>query len=220
MVMNPGRTDITLQAGGVALEGELVIPTTPIGVVVFANGSGGIRFNPRNRVVAEMLHAGHIGTLLFDLLTEAESQRPGMALDTDLLAQRLLVALDWLSAHPETAGLPVGLFGADTGAAPAIVAAAERRGGVGAVVARGGRLEHAESRLHGVRCPTLLITGERDRDTAKLTRRAFGELHCQKHLVLVAGASHQFDEPGTLEDAAHHAMTWFSTHLHPAPVTV
>jgi putative phosphoribosyl transferase len=187
---------------------------------VFAHGSGSIRFSQRNRVIAEMLHAEHIGTLLFDLLTEAESQHQEMALDIDLLARRLLVAVDWLGGHPETAGLPLGLFGANTGAAAAIVAAAERGQEVAAVVARGGRVDLAEARLHEVRCPTLLVVGEADRDVARLSRRAYGELHCQKHLVLVPGASHLFEEPGTLESAAHHAATWFSTHLRPAPVAV
>lgn len=220
MVAKSGRTDIMLYADGVALDGELVIPTAPIGVVVFTHGSGSIRFSERNRVIAEMLHAERIGTLLFDLLTEAESQRQEMALDMDLLARRLLVAVDWLGGHPETAGLPVGLFGADTGAATAVVAAADRGHGVAVVVARGGRLDLVESRLHEVRCPTLLIVGEADRDTVRLNRRAFGELHCPKHLVLVPGASQLFEEPGALESAAHHAASWFSTHLRPAPVTL
>jgi len=221
MTASSGRTDITLHADGVALDGELVIPTAPIGVVAFAHISGSSRFCPRNRVMAEMLHAQHIGTLLFDLLTEAESEHREKVFDIELLAQRLLVAVDWLGGHRESSGLAIGLFGASTGAAAAIVAAAERGQKVAAVVSRGGRVDLAEGRLHDVHCPTLLIVGERDRDVAKLNRRAFGELRCPKHLVVVAGASDLFEEPGTLEDAAHHAATWFSTHLHqPAPVTV
>jgi dienelactone hydrolase len=220
MTARSGRTDITLHADGVALDGELVIPTAPIGVVAFAHDSGTSRFSPRDRVIAEMLHAKQIGTLLFDLLTEAESEHREQVFDIDLLAKRLLTAVDWLGGHPESSGLPVGLYGASTGAAAAILVAAERGAQVAAVVSRGGRVDLAEARLHDVRSPTLLIVGERDRDVARLTRRAFGELRCPKHLVLIPGASHLFEEAGTLEDAAHHAATWFATHLHPAQVPV
>lgn len=222
MVVKSGRTDITLHADGVALEGELVIPTAAIGVVVFAHASGMGRFMPRHRVIAEILHGEQIGTLLFDLLTEHEAEDPKKVLDVELLTRRLLVALDWLRSHPETDGLTVGLFGAGTGASAAIVAAAERGQEVAVLVSRGGRLDlgPVEARLREVRSPTLLLVGEADRDAVRLNRRAYAELHCQKHLVVVPGATQQFEEPGALEEAAHHATSWFRTHLRPAPVAV
>ena len=220
MVVKSGRTDITLRANGVALDGELVIPTAPIGVVVFAHASGSGRFTPRNRVIAEILHGEHIGTLLFDLLTEPESEHREAVLDIGLLTRRLLVALDWLRCHPETDGLAAGLFGADTGASAAIVAAAERGQEISALVSRGGRLDLAEARLGEVRSPTLLIVGDADREAVRLNRRAYAELHCKKHLVLVPGATQLFEEPGALEEAAHHATSWFCTHLRPAVVPV
>jgi putative phosphoribosyl transferase len=220
MVVKSGRTDITLHADGVALEGELVIPTAAVGVVVFAHASGNGRFAPRHRVIAEILHGEHIGTLLFDLLTEHEAEDPKKVLDVELLTGRLLVALDWLRSHPETDGLTVGLFGAGTGASAAIVAAADRRQEISVLVSRGGRLDLVEARLREVRSPTLLLVGEADRDAVRLNRRAYAELHCQKHLVLVPGATQQFEEPGALEEAAHHATSWFRTHLRAAPVAV
>jgi len=220
MVVKSGRTDITLHADGVALEGELVIPTDPLGVVVFAHASGNGRFTPRHRVIAEILHGERIGTLLFDLLTEHEAEDPKKVLDVELLRRRLLVALNWLGSHPETDGLAVGLFGAGTGASAAISLAAEQGQGISVIVSRGGRLDLVEARLPEVRSPTLLIVGEADRDAVRLNRRAYAELHCQKHLVLVPGATHQFEEPGALEEAAHHATSWFRTHLRPAPVAV
>jgi len=220
MVVKSGRTDITLHADGVALEGELVIPTDPLGVVVFAHASGNGRFTPRHRVIAEILHGERIGTLLFDLLTEHEAEDPKKVLDVELLRRRLLVALNWLGSHPETDGLAVGLFGAGTGASAAISLAAEQGQGISVIVSRGGRLDLVEARLPEVRSPTLLIVGEADRDAVRLNRRSYAELHCQKHLVLVPGATHQFEEPGALEEAAHHATSWFRTHLRPAPVAV
>jgi len=220
MVVKSGRTDITLHADGVALEGELVIPTDPLGVVVFAHASGNGRFTPRHRVIAEILHGERIGTLLFDLLTEHEAEDPKKVLDVELLRRRLLVALNWLGSHPETDGLAVGLFGAGTGASAAISLAAEQGQGISVIVSRGGRLDLVEARLQEVRSPTLLIVGEADRDAVRLNRRSYAELHCQKHLVLVPGATHQFEEPGALEEAAHHATSWFRTHLRPAPVAV
>ena len=220
MVMKSGRTDITLHADGVALEGELVIPTAPVGVVAFAHASGNGRFTQRNRVVAEILHANHIGTLLFDLLTEPESEHRERVFDIELLTRRLLVALDWLRSHPATDSLAVGLFGAGTGASAAIIAAAERGQEISALVSRGGRLDLVEARLRDVRSPTLLIVGEADREAARLNRRAYAELHCKKHLVLVPGATQLFEEPGALEEAAHHASSWFCTHLRPAAVPV
>jgi putative phosphoribosyl transferase len=218
MIVKSGRTDITLHADGIALDGELVIPPSPIGVVAFAHASGNGRLTPRHRVIAEILHGERIGTLLFDLLTEQESEDPKKGLDVALLARRLLAAVDWLRSHPETDGLSVGLFGAGTGASAAVIAAAERSGEISALVSRGGRLDLVEDRLRDVRCPTLLVAGEVDREAIRFTRRAYAELHGKKHLVLVPGATQRFEEPGALEEAAHHATSWFGTHLRPAAV--
>ena len=218
MVVKSGRTDITLHADGVALDGELVIPPSPIGVIAFAHASGNGRLTPRHRVIAEILHGEGIGTLLFDLLTEHESEDPKQRVDVTLLSRRLLIAVDWLRSHPETDGLPIGLFGAGTGASAAIIAAAERGQEISTLVSRGGQLGLVEDRLRDVRSPTLLVVGELDREATRLTRRAYAELHCKKHLVLVPGATQQFEEPGALEEAAHHATSWFSTHLRPAAV--
>lgn len=219
MTARTGRTDLVLTLEGARLEGELVIPTDAVGVVAFAHGSGSSRFSPRNRLIAEILHGQRVGTLLFDLLTEAESRDRANVFDVDLLARRLVGAVDWLAGQPETSGLPIGLFGASTGAAAALIAAAERADQVLAVVSRGGRVDLAEPRLNEVRAHTLFIVGEADREVVRLNRRAFGALRCPKHMVLVPHATHLFEEPGTLEEVARHAAAWFGSHLaSPSPV--
>jgi putative phosphoribosyl transferase len=202
-----------IEASGTRLEGDLTLPHRASGVVAFAHGSGSSRFSSRNRFVAEVLHQAGIGTLLFDLLTEPESGDGTLVFNIPLLAERLLAAADWLGAQPGARDLPLGFFGASTGAAAALVAAAERPEAVGAVVSRGGRPDLAEPRLGDVKAPTLLIVGGEDRDVLRLNRRAFAELHCPKHLVVVPGATHLFEEPGALEQAAHHAAEWFRSHL-------
>ena len=216
MVAKSGRADVAVAADGVELEGELIIPTGAVGVVAFAHGSGSGRFSPRNRFIAEVLHGEQVGTLLFDLLTERESEDRANVFDIELLARRLAAAVDWLGRHEETASLPVGLFGASTGAAAALIAAAERGSQVAAVVSRGGRVDLARPRLHEVRAPTLFIVGQEDHEVVRLNRMAFAELRCPKHLVLVPHATHLFEEPGTLEEVARHAAAWFGTHLRSA----
>jgi dienelactone hydrolase len=204
---------VTIPGRDVRLEGSLTLPTGLTGVVAFAHGSGSSRFSPRNRFVAEVLHQAGIGTLLFDLLTEEESQDRAMVFDIPLLALRLLLAAEWLAAEPSVRELPLGYFGASTGAAAALLAAAERPELVSAVVSRGGRPDLAEPRLGQVRAPTMLIVGEEDPEVLRLNRRALAQLQCTKHLVVIPGATHLFEEPGTLEQAARHAATWFRTHL-------
>jgi dienelactone hydrolase len=217
---------VILGAPALELEGTLTLPSGAGGVVAFAHGSGSSRFSPRNRFVAEVLHQAGVGTLLFDLLTEEESRDRAHVFDIPLLAGRLLLGAEWLATDPATRDLPVGYFGASTGAAAALVAAAERPEHVGAVVSRGGRPDLAGSHLGRVRAPTLLIVGEEDREVLHLNRQAYAQLHCTKHLVVIPGATHLFEEPGTLEEAARHAAQWFRTHLarageaaHLAPAT-
>jgi putative phosphoribosyl transferase len=199
------------------LSGDLVIPERATAVVLFAHGSGSSRHSPRNQYVASVLQQEGFATLLLDLLTAAEEQvdydTGHLRFDIDLLAARLLEATDWTQRDPETRGLPIGYFGASTGAAAALVAAAERPGTVGAVVSRGGRPDLAGPALPLVQDPTLLIVGSRDHQVLELNRQAFNELQCEKELYVVPGASHLFEEPGTLEQAARLARNWFRKHL-------
>ena len=211
--MTPETTvlEVAIPGQDVTLSGTLIVPPRASGVVAFAHGSGSSRFSPRSRFVAEVLHAAGLGTLLFDLLTEEESEDRARVFDIPLLAQRLLVATDWLVGRSDR--LPVGYFGASTGAAAALVAAAERPELVGAVVSRGGRPDLAGARLGDVRAPTLLIVGGEDYQVLQLNRAAAHALRCPKQLVVIPGATHLFEEPGTLEAAAQHAAGWFRTHL-------
>jgi dienelactone hydrolase len=200
------------------LEGTLVLPDAASGVVLFAHGSGSSRFSPRNRSVAGMLHQAGMGTLLLDLLT-AEEERVDEEtrlhrFDIDLLAGRLVVAIDWLKRQPRTGHQPVGLFGASTGAAAALVAASERAAEVRAVVSRGGRPDLAGRALEAVQAPTLLIVGSADEVVLALNRQALDHLGAaQKNLAIVPGASHLFEEPGALESVARLASRWFDNFL-------
>lgn len=209
----PVVRDISLRQGELALEGMLSVPVNATGLVAFAHGSGSSRHSPRNRFVAEVLHGAGIGTLLFDLLTDEESRDRSVVFDIPLLTERLLLAADWAAAELAFMDLPFGVFGASTGAAAALTAAAERPTQIAAVVSRGGRPDLAEPDLGRVRAPTLLIVGAEDHEVVRLNRRAFALLHCPKHIVIVPGATHLFEEPGTLELAARHAAEWFHTHL-------
>jgi putative phosphoribosyl transferase len=186
--------------------------------VVFAHGSGSSRTSPRNRAVAAELHRGQLGTLLLDLLTAEEERVDDETrehrFDIDLLAGRLVSAIDWLGAQRGTRGLPVGLFGASTGAAAALVAAAERTNDVKAVVSRGGRVDLAGPALAAVQAPTLLIVGEDDEFIAKVNDRALIQLRSEKKIHVVPGATHLFEEPGALDDVAQAARAWFQRHLH------
>jgi len=209
--------EVRIPVGDVELEGELEIPAEAPGVVIFAHGSGSSRHSRRNQFVAALLRDAGLGTLLFDLLTaeeEAIDESTGhLRFDIRLLADRLGAAARWLRARPEAAGLDLGFFGASTGAAAALVAAAELAPLVGAVVSRGGRPDLAGSSLLRVRAPTLLIVGGYDGVVIELNETAYVQLRCERDLRIVPGATHLFEEPGKLEQVARLSSDWFSRHL-------
>jgi putative phosphoribosyl transferase len=209
----PLDTDVVVRVGSVALEGHLHVPAAPIGVVAFAHGSGSSRHSPRNQYVASVLQQAGLATLLLDLLTPREETDRRHVFDIPLLAGRLAGAVAWLAGRPETAHLPIGLFGASTGAAAALWAAAEPDLRIGAVVSRGGRPDLAGARLGSVRAPTLLIVGSRDTVVLGLNHEAQALLRCRNRLSVVDGASHLFEEPGTLAQAAALARDWFVEEL-------
>ncbi|EXU67457.1 DeoR faimly transcriptional regulator [Streptomyces sp. PRh5] len=202
-----------IAADDAMLVGDLALPEQPIGVVAFAHGSGSSRHSPRNRAVARVLQDADLATLLFDLLTEAEERVDAITaelrFDIPLLGRRLGAAMNWLDEHPATSGLPVGLFGASTGAAAALTAAAERPERVAAVVSRGGRPDLAGGALNRVRAPVLLIVGGDDHEVLRLNQQAAAMLAAPHEIHVVPGASHLFEEPGTLEQAAEAARDWF-----------
>lgn len=202
-----------VRVGPLALPGELVVPPEAAALVLFVHGSGSSRLSPRNQWVAQALLPHRMATLLFDLLTEAEASDRRMVFDIDLLSERVDQALDWVRCQPALSDLRIGLFGASTGAAAALVAAALRPGLVAAVVSRGGRPDLAAHHLTAVQAPTLLIVGGEDRVVLDLNRAALRMLRCIKRLEVVPGATHLFDEPGTLESAAELAGAWFENHL-------
>ncbi len=203
-----------IPADNVSLEGELVLPAKPLGAVLFAHGSGSSRHSPRNAFVARALREAGVGTLLFDLLTVEEDRVYATRFDIPLLSRRLGAATEWLRQEPAAGGLPIGYFGASTGAAAALVAAAERGHGIGAVVSRGGRPDLAGAvALRRVTAPTLLVVGSEDTEVIALNRQAFGDLGCEKDLQIVPGATHLFEEEGTLEQVAALAAEWFRRWL-------
>ncbi len=205
---------VTIPAGHVALEGELVLPPSAKGVVLFAHGSGSSRFSPRNTYVAEVLQQRGIATLLFDLLTREEDQTYETRFDITLLTQRLLAATAWLQSNPDTQNHSLGYFGASTGAAAALQAAAKMEHKIAAVVLRGGRPDLAGAiALRRVTAPTLLIVGGADYGVIELNQQADALLNCEKKLMLIPGATHLFEEPGTLQQAARSAADWFAQHL-------
>jgi len=210
---------VQITVGGVALDGDLAPPPRTGGIVLFAHGSGSSRHSPRNRRVAEHLQRAGLGTLLLDLLTADEEQLDlrsrELRFDIGLLARRLVGAVDWLAAHFSAGELRVGLFGASTGAAAALVAAAERPNRVTAVVSRGGRPDLAGPALERVMAPTLLIVGGADPQVLALNRQAAGRLAAEHRLKVVPGAGHLFEEPGALDEVARQAAAWFLTHLQP-----
>jgi putative phosphoribosyl transferase len=206
----PCDDEVTVDVGA-GLAGRLTVPEQPCGVVLFAHGSGSGRHSPRNRFVASTLNRAGLGTLLFDLLTPAEERDRRNVFDIELLGERLAGATGWLRSRPEAAGLPVGYFGASTGAGAALWAAADAD--VAAVVSRGGRPDLAGHRLRQVRAPTLLIVGGADPVVLELNRTAQAELRCESRLTVVPGATHLFEEPGTLQFAAEAARDWFTSHL-------
>ena len=205
---------VHIPADEVELDGELVLPPSATGVVLFAHGSGSSRFSPRNTYVAEVLQQRGIGTLLFDPLTREEDQDYATRFDIALLTRRLLAATAWLQSNPETQALHLGYFGASTGAAAALQAAAKMQNKIAAVVSRGGRPDLAgEIALSRVHAPTLLIVGGADYGVIELNQQAYALLSCKKELTLIPGATHLFEEAGTLQQAAHSAADWFAQHL-------
>jgi dienelactone hydrolase len=210
-------SELQLPAGPVTLEGELSVPHDPKGLVIFAHGSGSSRHSPRNQFVAGALQDAGIGTLLLDLLTQAEEQEDyytgHLRFDIGLLAQRLIHAARAMEYEPEARSLKFGFFGSSTGGGAALVAAAELGGKIGAVVSRGGRPDLAGKALKQVTAPTLLIVGGEDHLVIQLNEEALRALHCEKALRIVAGASHLFEEPGALDTVAHLAAGWFVEHL-------
>ncbi|HTF88434.1 MAG TPA: dienelactone hydrolase family protein [Planctomycetota bacterium] len=217
--MESPERSVEIDAEGLRLHGDLVSPRAPRGLILFAHGSGSSRMSPRNRSVAAALREGDLATLLLDLLSPSEEARDnagGMVrFDVGLLASRLAAAIDWLARDSTTADLPIGLFGASTGAAAALIAAARRPNDVSCVVSRGGRPDLAGDALELVRSPTLLIIGGEDEVVIQLNEQAFGRLVCVKELAIVPGATHLFEEPGALENVASLALEWFEGHLAP-----
>lgn len=210
-------SDVNVQAGEIELEGNLFIPENAHGIVVFAHGSGSSRFSSRNRAVANYLNEGGLATLLFDLLTaeenEIDMQTREFRFDIKLLSRRLIETVDWLGQQPETKALNIGLFGSSTGAAAALIAAAERPDTVAAVVSRGGRADLAGDALPNVKAPTLLIVGGLDYAVIQMNRDAMEQMTIQPSLEIVPGATHLFEEPGTLDDVTRLTRDWFQKYL-------
>jgi putative phosphoribosyl transferase len=205
---------ITIPSGEVMLAGILELPQEPSGIVVFSHGSGSGRNSPRNRYVAQMLQGAGLGTLLLDLLTPDEDRDYEVRFDIELLTERLSDSVRFVRKHAATNALPVGLFGASTGAASALRVAANMPADVEAVVSRGGRPDLAgDHTLALVRAPTLLIVGGRDHGVIELNQSAYDRMRCVKEIEIVPGATHLFEEPGTLEQVAHLAVDWFSRNL-------
>jgi putative phosphoribosyl transferase len=208
---------VQVPAGSVTLEGNLTLLEESRAIVLFAHGSGSSRHSPRNRYVARVLNEAKLATLLIDLLTLHEevvdARTAQLRFDIDLLAERLVDATDWLTQFPDTKHLRIGYFGASTGAAAALAAAAVRPDAVRAIVSRGGRPDLAGAALTRVQAPTLLIVGEHDDQVVQLNRQALTQLRCEKRLVIVPGATHLFEEPGALDEVARLARDWFQRHL-------
>jgi putative phosphoribosyl transferase len=210
------RRELLLEIGGVVLAGDLTLPPRAPGLVIFAHGSGSSRLSPRNREVAGVLNRAGMGTLLFDLLTDQEGRDHERVFDIPLLARRLEEVTRWAIAQTEVSALGVAYFGASTGAAAALRAAAHAGEDVKALVSRGGRPDLAADDLPSVSAATLLLVGSRDPDVFELNRDAAARLRCQHELVVVAGATHLFTEPGALETVARLAADWFAAHFAPA----
>ncbi len=201
--------EVTIPIGTVPLGGHLTVPEAAFGIVVFAHGSGSSRFSPRNQAVARALHEARLATLLFDLLTDTEAAARTNVFDIELLADRLTSATAWLEQSP-AAHLPIGYFGASTGAAAALWAAGAPEAAVSAVVSRGGRPDLAGERLGTVRAPTLLIVGGHDDVVLELNRQAASALRCEHRVEIIPGATHLFEEPGALDHVARLAADWFT----------
>ena len=208
---------VRLDLAGVTLTGDLSVPASPRGLIVFAHGSGSSRHSPRNRSVAHVLQHGHFATLLIDLLSEEEdlvdAATSEYRFNIPLLANRLIAAVDWARNSPPVALLSIGLFGASTGAAAALIAAERRPAMIGAVVSRGGRTDLAQESLDLVTAPTLFIVGGRDEVVIELNRKSLAHLKGPKEMEIVPGATHLFEEPGALEHVARSARDWFGRYL-------
>ncbi len=214
MMLSAQKGLITIRSGSARLEGMLEVPENPIGIVIFVHGSGSSRLSPRNNYVAGELRNAQIGTLLMDLLTAQEDRDYKKRFDISLLAQRLNTATDWVQQYDSTQSLPIGLFGASTGAAAALQLAAVRSLEIAALVSRGGRPDMAgRQALAKVRAPTLLIVGGLDDVVIDLNRVAYTALHCEKRLEIIPDATHLFEEQGTLEEVAALATDWFVRYL-------
>lgn len=215
--MATSRTSITLQAAGVDLGGDLIVPEAATGIVVFAHGSGSSRFSSRNQKVADYLSEQGLATLLFDLLTpeenEIDERTRELRFDIDLIGERMTGVVDWVAQAAQTQELNIGLFGASTGAAAALIAAAQRPDKVKAIVSRGGRPDLAGEYLPRVEAPTLLLVGGRDEQVIELNEQAKARMLAPCELTIVPGATHLFEEPGKLEEVQAHAARWFRKHL-------
>jgi putative phosphoribosyl transferase len=209
----PHEHSVTITEGRITLEGILGLPADPSGVVVFAHGSGSGRLSPRNNFVARHLQQAGLATLLLDLLTEEEADDRRKVFDIDLLADRLLLAKGWVETEPRTQDLPIGYFGASTGAGAALQAAAREPANIKAIVSRGGRPDLAEPYLPSVTAPTLLIVGGHDEPVIEMNQTAYDFLTCEKKLIIIPGATHLFEEPGTLEQVAEQAGKWLRQYL-------
>jgi putative phosphoribosyl transferase len=207
------KLEIDIPLTSVTLKGDLVIPENATGIVVFSHGSGSSRFSTRNRMVAELIQKQNIGTLLFDLLTEEEDEIYENRFNIDLLVSRLIETTEWLMNYKEVKFLPIGYFGASTGAASALRAAAYFGNTIKAVVSRGGRPDMALSALHQVTASTLLIVGGMDVPVIGMNKMAFDELQSVKEMKIIHGATHLFEEPGKLQEVANLAIIWYKRHL-------
>jgi putative phosphoribosyl transferase len=208
------KHEVTIPVEQAEVSGELTIPGDASNVVIFAHGSGSSRFSPRNQMVASYLHRHTLGTFLFDLLTKEEDRDYSNRFNIELLGKRLLTATEWLQSQTETKGLYYSYFGASTGAAAALIAASAKPQ-ITAVVSRGGRPDLAMESLGSVKAPTLLIVGSRDYDVIKLNQKALEKINTEKQLIEVEGATHLFEEPGTMEEVCRLAADWFSKHSTP-----
>lgn len=212
------RQEIQIPAPGQRLHALLVIPENASGIVVFAHGSGSGRLSPRNQYVADILNQSGIATLLVDLLSNWESMDRNMIFDIDLLAERLDACATWLAENPQTEHLPLGYFGASTGAAASVLATTRGDHQPRAMVSRGGRPDLVMDELPDIHCPTLFLVGALDTEVLELNRRAFNLLQCPRDLKVIPNATHLFPEPGALESVAHLACAWFNKHLKSRPV--
>ena len=214
------KTPVAVPINGQSLPGDLGMPPDPHGIVLFAHGSGSSRHSPRNQYVARTLEHRHLATLLIDLLTPEEEaiddRTAEYRFDIPMLAGRLVTIVDWLRGRKETASLPIGLFGASTGGGAALIAAADRPNEIAAVVSRGGRPDLADVALQNVTTPTLLVVGGFDAPVMRMNRDAMKQMRGEVKLEIVPGATHLFEEPGTLERVAELAGAWFARHLQPA----